>query len=341
MPNKGFAKRLLSNWPAKVLSLAAALLLFFFYRLNRLEDRYISVPLSVSQSDDFLPSSQIPRSVRVTLRGESNALFSIQEDDVRASLDLSGYRAEGQYRVPVQIEKRGTALGVDPLEIRTDPAEVSISMERRTTRVVPVTPSFKGFLEPGYELLSFDLNPSEVEVAGPASAVARVTDVQTDFIELAGRNADFTAKVRVINKESLVSIAGTDSVEFRAVVQRSLAIKNFEDVPIEGEGLAENLSLAALLPRGSLRIRSSTSDITGFSPGQGILFVDLSTFRKAGTYQVKVQSRTPEGFIIERYDPQTIQATIVAAGSFPTAGGGAPAAGDVAPASAGGPGRLQ
>ena len=90
----------------------------------------------------------------------------------------------------------------------TDPAEVPVSMERRSTRVVPVTPSFQGFLEPGYELLSFDINPPEIEVSGPASAVARVSDVQTDSIELAGRNADFTVKARVINKESLVSISG-------------------------------------------------------------------------------------------------------------------------------------
>jgi YbbR domain-containing protein len=316
MRNKGLFKRLLANWPVKVLSLAAALLLFFFYRLNRLEDRYISVPLAVSMNDDYVLASQSPRSVRLTLRGESNALSSIQEDDVRASLDLSTYRAEGQYRAPVQVERKGTALGVDPLEIRTDPADVIVSMERRVTRVVPVTPSFKGFLEPGYELLSFDLTPSQIEVSGPASAVARVGDVQTDFIELAGRNSDFEVKTRVIKKESLVSITGPDSVNFRAVVQRSLAIRSFQGIAVSAEGLPGNLSLAQALPAGSLRIRSSTTDITGFAPAQGILFVDLSSLRKPGSYQVKVQSRAPDGFTIEYYEPQTIQITVVAAGAL-------------------------
>jgi YbbR domain-containing protein len=327
MPNRGLHKRLLSNWPAKVLSLAAALLLFFFYKLNRLEDRYISVPLAVSLNDEYLPSSQYPRTVRLTLRGETNALFTIQEDDVRASLDLSDYRAEGQYRAPVQIERKGTALGVDPLEIRADPAAVSVAMERRVTRVVPVTPSFKGFLEPGYELLSFDLKPAEISVSGPASAVARVDDVQTDFIELAGRNSDFTVKTRVLKKESLVAISGSDSVEFRAIVQRSLAIKSFEGIAISGEGLPGELALAVPLPAGSLRVRSSTTDISVFSPAQGILFVDLSLLRKAGTYEVKVQARSPDGFTIERYEPQAIQVTIVAAGNFPTAGGYSPGGG--------------
>jgi YbbR domain-containing protein len=319
LPNKGFSKRLFANWPAKVLSLAAALLLFSFYRLNRLEDRYISVPLSVSMNDEYVPSSQYPRSVRATLRGESNALFAIQDDDVRASLDLSGYHAEGQYRVPVQIERKGSALGVDPLEIRTDPSDVAVAMEKRITRIVPVTPSFKGFLEPGYELVSFELSPSEVEVSGPSSSVSRVNDVQTDFIELAGRNADFIVKSRVLRKDSLVSISGPESVEFRAVVQRSLAIKSFEGVAIVGEGLAPELALAEALPPGSLRIRSSTTDITGFSPAQGILYVNLSELRKPGSYQVKVQSRAPDGFTIERYEPQALQVTVIAAGTSPGA----------------------
>lgn len=314
MANRGFLKRLLANWPVKVLSLAAALLLFFFYRLNRLEDRYISVPLGVSVNDDFALASQSPRSVRVTLRGESNSLFTIQEDDVRASLDLSVYHAEGQYRAAVQVERRGSALGVDPLEIRTDPAEVAVSIEKRVTRIVPVTPSFKGFLDPGYELLSFDILPSEVVVSGPTSVVARVNDIQTDFIELTGRSADFSAKVRVLKKESLVSIVGSDSVEFRANVQKSLAVKGFDGLPISVEGLLPGLALAQALPLGSLRLRSSSMDINAFTPQAGMLYVDLSAMRRPGSYSAKVLLRAPDGFTIERHEPQTVQVAIVPAG---------------------------
>jgi hypothetical protein len=315
MASRGLAKRLLSNWPAKVLSLAAALLLFFFYRLNRLEDRYISVPLAVTANDEFVPASQVPRSVRVTLRGESNALFSIQEDDVKASLDLSAYRAEGQYRAPVQVERRGTALGVDPLEILANPADVSVSMERRVTRAVLVTPSFKGFLEPGYELVSFEITPPEIGVSGPQSAVGRVTDLQTDFIELSGRSADFVVKAAIVKKDSLISLSGPDSVEFRAVVQRSLAVKTFAAVPIAGEGLGPDLALAQAIPAGSVRVRSSSTDIAGFVPPQGILYVDLSAFKKPGTYQAKVMSRSPDGFTVERADPAAVQVTLVQAGT--------------------------
>jgi hypothetical protein len=314
MRSKGLLGRVASDWPAKVLSLAAALLLFFFYRLNRLEDRYLSVPLAVTMNEEYAPASQIPRSVRISLRGESNALFSVQEDDVRASLDLSAYRSEGIFRAPVLIEKRGTALGIDPLEIQADPSEVAVGIERRVARLVPVTPSFRGFLSPGYELVSFDISPPEVEIYGPSSAVARVADVSTDFIELSGRSADFKAKVKLLKKESLVFVSGTDTVEFGAVVRRSLAVRTLERLPILPVGLGPGLELDGPLPAGSIRLRSAGAEASGFSPEPGALSVDLSSVKKPGSYVLPVLAVLPDGLVVESYEPQEVAVEVVAAG---------------------------
>lgn len=316
MRNKNWVSRMLSSWPAKVLSLAAALLLFFFYRLNRLEDRYISVPLSVSMNDEFVPASEYPRAVRITLRGESNSLFKIQEGDIHAALDLSGFRSEGVFRVPVQIEKLGSALGVDPLEIKADPGEVAVGMERRVSKTVPITPSFRGFLEPGFELVAFDFVPPEVEIYGPARAVGRVADVTSDFIELTGRNADFAVRIRLLKKESLVNFSGADSVEFRAVVQKSLAVRIFPSLEIAVRGLPDGLQLATPLPKGWVGVRSSNSDISGFAPGPDTLSVDLTIARKPGSYTIPVTAWAPEGYVVERFEPRSLTVVLEARKEF-------------------------
>jgi hypothetical protein len=310
MRTKGLAGRLLANWPAKVLSLAAALLLFVFYRLNRLEDRYISVPLAVSMNEEYVPASQYPRSVRVTLHGESNSLFKIQEDDIGASLDLSGIRGEGVFRVPVQVDKRGTALGIDPLELKVEPVDVAMAMERKAIRLVPVTPSFRGFLEPGFELVSFELNPSQVEIYGPASAVARVADVATESIELAGRNVDFSVTTRFVQREGLVYVAGPATVGFKAVVQKSLAVRNLESIQIEARGLDPALAILLPLPAGSASIRSAGADISAYRPGPGLLSADLSGVKKAGSYDLPVSAIAPEGYTVERYEPRTVTVVV-------------------------------
>ncbi len=303
-------RRIFSDWPAKVLSLAVALLLTLFFNLTRLEQRVVNIPLAVSINDQMAPSSQYPRMVRVVLRGERDVIYGIREDEVSASLDLSGYRSEGVYRIPVKLEKRGNALTADPLEIHPDPSEVAVGLERRERKKVPVTPSFKGFLESGFELISFDVEPAEIMVSGPAGLVARTEEVATETIELGGKKGDFSVNVRLIKKEALLSVEDVETVTFSAKVRQAMNIRNLTNLPIKAEGLAPSLVLADMLPTGSLRLHSSEETALAIDPSK-LLHVDLSPFLRPGTYTVEVQVRQPEGAVVETYEPQSVSVRLV------------------------------
>ena len=88
MRNRRFFERILDNWPAKIISLAVALVLFLFYRIVNLEERFFNVPLSIEVPENFTASGNYPRSVRITLRGGQEEIFHILEEDIRASADL-------------------------------------------------------------------------------------------------------------------------------------------------------------------------------------------------------------------------------------------------------------
>lgn len=132
MNNSKLLARITDKWPAKVLSVAAALLLFVFHRMSTLETRYFSTPLQVETSVDFVPSGTYNQIVRVNMRGDATSIYSILDSDIEAYIDLKKYTQEGRYQVPVHIRKKGSALGVEPLEISVDPLEISLSLERRT-----------------------------------------------------------------------------------------------------------------------------------------------------------------------------------------------------------------
>jgi YbbR domain-containing protein len=311
MKAKGFWARAVSDWPAKVLSLAAALLLFFFYRLNRLEERFLSVPLTVVTNAEYVPGSQYPRSVRLSLRGESNELFQIQEEDIKASVDLSGVRAAGLAKATITIEKRGAALGMDPLEINADPAELSVTMERKASRVVPVTPAFRGYLDPGWNLKSFDIAPGEVEISGPESAVARVEDVGTEPIELSGKQADFTVKSKLVRANPLVTVSGTDSVEFRGYVEKAVALKSFSSVAIAALNLADWLALEEPMPAARLNVKSADGAIHSFELAPGAVSVDFSSVRKTGSYTLPVTVNLPAGLTLDSLEPAAVTVRVV------------------------------
>jgi hypothetical protein len=308
-----FAARLFADWPAKVLSFAAALLLFFSYRLNRLEERYFSVPLELRVDRSLAVATSLSRSVRVTLRGESSGIFSIIEDDVTAVADLSSIRTPGSARVPVRIELGGSALDVSPLEISVDPPELALVLERRVSRLVPVTPSFKGYLATGYELANYSVIPAEVEVSGPAGAMAALADLGTDFIELAGRTEDFSARVRLLGREGLLTIEGPSEIEFRASVRPSLGQKTWEGLPIGLRGLDPGLAPASPLPGVSLVVRTSGAEGLDFEPGPETIYVDASGVRKPGTATLPVRAFLPEWVALESLDPESVVLTVVEA----------------------------
>lgn len=313
MKPENLVKRVFENWPAKVLSLAAALLLMLFFNLTRLEERTLSIPLAVSLNDNMVPSSQYPRMVRVVLKGEREVIYGIRDDEISASVDLSGIRAEGVYRVPVRLEKRGNALTADPLEIHPEPAELALGLERKTTKLVPVTPAFKGFLESGYELTSFDLNPLEVVISGPAGLVAQTIEIPTDTIELSGKKTDFSMTVRLIKKETLLNFEGQDSVLFSAKVRHALDVRTLENVTIAIKNLSPSLKVSTPGSKATVKIHLPAEALENFS-ADSLLSVDAAEIFRPGTYTLPVSLDTPSGSIVETYEPQSLAITVVASG---------------------------
>jgi len=319
--NKPRFRGLLEDWPAKALSLLGAAGLFFFYQLNRLEERPLSVPLTVRTNGRYVPASQYPRTVRLVLRGESDAIFAIPENDLVATLDLAGFTSPGVWRVPVRVERRGSAVGIDPLEVSVEPSEVAISIEERVTREVAVTPSFRGYLEPGYELAGFTLVPDRVQVAGPSGLMAGVTDAVTDPVELSGKSGDFTVRVRLQPRDSLLELVSADVVEFSAEVRKAIVFKTFQDLAIFPSGLAPGLSLRTPLPAGSVRVSASRLELEAFVPGQDTLVADLSGITGPGVYTVAIVPRFPEGFQVESWLPMVGTVSIERAPEAPRAEG--------------------
>ena len=117
-----------ANWPVKVLSIALALILFVFNRMNTLSTRSMSVPLLVETGFSLIPVNPYQGNIRVNLRGEDIIINSIIDSDIEAYIDLTGYNTEGTVNAPVQIRKKGSAIGVEPLEITVSPLEIAVEL---------------------------------------------------------------------------------------------------------------------------------------------------------------------------------------------------------------------
>jgi len=226
-----FAK-ITEKWPVKVLSLAAAVIISIFYRTNNLETRFFTVPLSVESNDSLISVNSFASSVRVSIRGEAEGIQPILAEDIEAYIDLERYVNEGNYRVPVQIRKKGGALGVEPLEISVLPIEIPIILEQKVTRNVSVFPVLSGTVAEGYELTNQSLIPSSVIVAGPRSILDGHIEFNTETINLDRRYNDFTVMVNIKNDNPMLSIYGSSLLEFRGSISRIARGRGVE-IPVE------------------------------------------------------------------------------------------------------------
>ena len=299
-------RRFFRNWPAKVMSFAAAVLLLVFHDVTRLEERFISVPLEVRMSSELVPASTYPRQARVRLRGEADQIFSILEEDIVAYVDLSAYDDEGEYRVPVELERSRSAEQGDTLEMEVEPSSIAITLEGKLLKSVEVVPGTSGFPPSGYEMTQLLMTPSSVEIEGPRSKVEGLTQVRTEDIDISGKRESFTERLRLVRPDPLVSFPGGDIVEMRGIVEEAVVLTTFEPVTVLVTGLDERFRLAQSLPDGSIRVQARQLDVEQTQPEDVQLLIDAGSIQSPGTVRLPVRPVVPEGFVILRYEPTSL-----------------------------------
>ena len=295
------------NWPAKVLSIGLAIIIFIFHRMSTLEARFFSVPLDIENSGTMMPSDSYPRTIRVSIRGEANSIYHILEDDIEVYVDMENINTPGRYILPVQWRKKGTALGVEPLQISVDPMEIVFLLDHRISKLVPIAAGFRGQLDSGYSMAYYSLNPSQVIVDGPAERVDTISELFTEFIDLDRRRSNFTMNVDILQRDPLVVIRGSTTTEFTGMISRIIPVRNITGLPISISGVREGFT--AELETGTAGIRlegESQSAVDQFEAPPGFLTVDCSYLDEPGVYTVRIIAETAENVSL-RIDPAEVR----------------------------------
>ncbi|HMS00879.1 MAG TPA: CdaR family protein [Anaerolineales bacterium] len=132
----------------------------------------IAVPLEiVGQEPSLIITSEIPSTVAVTLRAPRSVWerISAQENSIRAILDISNLSA-GEHKKDIQIQ-----IAARPMQlVLSDPVSVSVTLERRATRALPIDLSLSGQPAVGYQAGDPQTDVTEVVISGPESLVEKV-----------------------------------------------------------------------------------------------------------------------------------------------------------------------
>jgi hypothetical protein len=297
----------LHNAPVKVISLAVAVVIYFVVRITSLEERFVTVPLEARLAEGFIVTSDPPSTARVTLRGEGDAIFRVVPEDIAVFVDLEQYTTEGVFRVPVRFEKLGQAGTVDPLEVRVEPQEVTITIERVIERTVRVSAVIGAMPPHGFELEDYAVNPSSVLISGARRVVQDVQALPTQPVDLSDSREDVSLRVELDYDAQELQLPGGSLVEFSARIMLATTFRTFEGVEIIAVDLRDELTIGGPLPPGSITLQGSVLALDGLSGSSLALELDCSGVSAPGEQMLGLLPRTPPGLVVLDYGPREIR----------------------------------
>ena len=150
MNTKHLLDKILDKWPAKVVCLIIAIFLYFFHQASLIDSKTIVVPLEIIENGIVMHVGNAPKSVSVIVRAEEETIKSVLPSDLKASICLDTITQKGIYKLPVKITLADSLMEYDPFEIKMKDDTVTIEVDRKAIKYVPIVPSIIGEVANGY-----------------------------------------------------------------------------------------------------------------------------------------------------------------------------------------------
>jgi len=295
-------------WPfrhfgLKVLALGLAVLLWMAVAGEETVERGLRVPLELQQLPAGIElSGEIPTAVDVRVRGASGSLSRIGPGDVVAVLDLRGARA-GRRLFPLTPDQVRTPVGVDIVQVT--PSAIAMVFEPSITRTVPVVPSVDGRPAPGFVVGTLTANPSNVEIAGPESAVKRATEALTEPVLIAGARDRVQETVTIGMLDPTLRVINARLAVVTVQMQPAPLERAFRSQPVHLRNVGPNLIAQASPALVDVTLRGSRDALAQLRADEITAYVDLGGLG-AGQYSLDVHADAGRDAGITRMEPALV-----------------------------------
>jgi len=315
MKVKQFVDKLMVNWPAKVGCFLMALFFYIFYQVSLLDSRSITIPLSVTDSNGLVVASDIPKNVKITLRGKDVALAALTTADFEAYINLNYISEEGNYKQPVLLTLSPSALEIDPLEVKVSPDYVMVRVEEQITASTKINVLKAGNPAYGYEIKSISVEPKEALISGGKSVVQKYDRLQTEKVLIEGQESTVTKTVGLINNSSNIKLIENNPVNVEIVIGPILITQEFKGMKINYINVNPGLELSKKTDTVNVVLFGKLIDIEKYSEKSQVITVDCSEVTQAGTAELKIDYGFPRYIEFDEEPLQTVTCEFIEKGN--------------------------
>lgn len=198
------------NWPAKILSLLAAIVMWFFIMRDQnpvMEVSY-TVPVQVQNLAANYIIEDAPQYVRVTLSGPRDTIINLKSV-MAATRVVMKVNVAGQtknFSAVADLEAWDNAGNV--LDVNISPTQGQAQYELnllRKDKAVPISAITVGQVADGYEVKGITIKPVQVTITGREEMVDSVSDLKTESIDISNATAPIDGTYNIVIPDGLTS----------------------------------------------------------------------------------------------------------------------------------------
>ena len=305
MNTKRLRDKILDKWPAKVICLVIAIFLYIFHQASLIDSKTIVVPLQISENGIVMHVGSTPGSVSLVVRADEEVIKNLQTTDIIASIDLDTITKKGTYELPVRITLSENLLAYDPFEVRLKDDSVTIDVDRKAIKYVPLVPSIVGEVAHGYEIDSISMSPSTVEVAGPESVVEATEQIYTTRLNVSNAETNFSAETSYQSINKLLTVLDEGPFKAEVTVKPVVMERLFENVEVELLNLDPRFTVKGELPLVSIKLSGTMPVLENYILTKHAVQINMPEVTEPGEYTLPLRYVLPANLqLIEKSDEE-------------------------------------
>jgi len=218
------------NWPLKLLSVGLAFGIWVSVTGESEIVQDFHPPLDIRLADERILATDPPTTVTVRLRGTQSSLRKIDALRLAVGVDLRD-GIVGQRDISLGESNLAGVPGGVELDF-ISPDRLSLTVDRRIQRRLPVEPTFLGQPPEGYTFYGAEIRPDELLVEGPEAEVQSLEVLRTNPIRLDQFTEPGSRRVSTVPDSPHVHVVDLERLHVRVLVDTTPVEKTFENVPV-------------------------------------------------------------------------------------------------------------
>ncbi len=217
--------------------------LLFWLRSSPVESD-LSIPIKLENLPaDLIIVGHPLKEVEVTVRGRETALKTLQAEKRFCLIDLADVEAS---LVTLTVTEFNLPMPKGISIVRINPTSITLRIERKQTKTVPVNIALTDSPAPGYKISLTLATPSTLRISGPEKVLEQIDQLATQPISLKDVSESFKKEITLDLPEGVTSAAGSANplVLVQVNMEENIIIRRFADIPVESRNTAFQVKIA-------------------------------------------------------------------------------------------------